>query len=346
MKKLFLPSLIIAGAVSATIASANAKNLAGYTITQFKADHRPLPMNVHIWYPAKSDGEEVRIGKNAVFIGDMVRAGATPKSGKHPVILLSHGSGGNAAGISWIASELATHGIIVVAPNHPGTTSGDSSALNTVKTWERPMDLSGLIDELGHYLPANIEYDAEKIGAVGFSLGGYSVLASAGVRANVASYSSYCDRNVGKLDCGWLVRGGVDFSKIDKPRFEQSHFDKRIKLVSAIDPGLVAAFTQDSMKKINIPIQIVNMGDSADVPEGINGQKTASQIIGTDYVQVKQASHFSFLSVCTKKGEFILKDTNDDPVCTDPGGRSREDIHKEIAEKITNFIIKTFKIKM
>lgn len=99
-----------------------------------------------MWYPAISDQVPELIGQNALFYGFHAYRDATTDSEPKPVVLLSHGSGGNAKGIGWLASDLATRGFVVLAVNHLGTTSRDSlpSAINHI--WERPNDLKALLD--------------------------------------------------------------------------------------------------------------------------------------------------------------------------------------------------------
>ena len=40
--------------------------------------------------------------------------------GQFPLIVLSHGTGGSAQIMGWLARALASHGYIVAAVNHPG----------------------------------------------------------------------------------------------------------------------------------------------------------------------------------------------------------------------------------
>lgn len=77
--------------------------------------------------------------------------------------------------------------MIVIAPNHPGSTSGDSSPAKTLRVWERPADLSAIADQLDTLLPEGLSADTWNIGAVGFSLGGY---VSWLLPAQVSAYSN------------------------------------------------------------------------------------------------------------------------------------------------------------
>ena len=99
-----------------------------------------------MWYPAISDQVPELIGQNALFYGLHAYRDATTDSESKRVVLLSYGSGGNAKGIGWLASDLATRGFVVLAVYHLDTMSRDSlpPAINYI--WERPNDLKALLD--------------------------------------------------------------------------------------------------------------------------------------------------------------------------------------------------------
>ena len=53
---------------------------------------------------------------------------------------------GNALQVGWLAEALAEKGYVVLATNHPGTTSRDSLPERTVMIWERAKDLSEILN--------------------------------------------------------------------------------------------------------------------------------------------------------------------------------------------------------
>ncbi|MEA9393443.1 hypothetical protein SJI19_23410 [Acerihabitans sp. TG2] len=53
------------------------------------------PMEVAVWYPAQQDGTPELIGDNAAFVGLEVAQDASPLPGAHPLVVISHGFGGN-----------------------------------------------------------------------------------------------------------------------------------------------------------------------------------------------------------------------------------------------------------
>src|SRR5690606_12229447 len=133
-------------------------------------------LEVGIWYPAATGGTTSLVGDNEVFKGAPAAINALPEKGSFPLIVMSHGSGGRFQGMAWLASELARAGYIVAAPNHPGTTSGDSTPQDTPKIWQRTGDLSAVIDTMTTDPAWSDIVDKNKISVLGFSLGGTAAM--------------------------------------------------------------------------------------------------------------------------------------------------------------------------
>lgn len=326
----------VAGPQSAQVA---AQDAVGVSEISINASHRQVPLSVHLWYPALDGGTATLVGDNALFAGVRARRDAPAAQGLHPLVLLSHGSGGNAANLSWIATRLAANGFIVAAPNHPGSTSGDSRQADTIKVWNRPLDLTAVLDGLAADLLWKARIDTSAISALGFSLGGHTVLASAGAQVAAAAYARYCDtpQAPGLIvsDCAWFARAGIDLHKIDEARFNASYRDPRIASVLAVDPALAQAFDRPSLAAMNLPVTIINLGQPGAIPPAVAARHVADAIQGASYRTVPDAIHFSFLGTCKPNGKDILKAEGEtDPLCEDGGGRSREAIHEELARMI------------
>ncbi len=317
----------------------------GYKTSQIEVEHRAKPLDLHIWYPARKERDMETLGKNAVFKGVAVQRNAAPKSGKHPLILLSHGSGGNAVNLGWIAAELAEQGMVVVATNHPGSTSGHSTPLETTKIWLRSQDLSAIVDHVQKTGLGALEIDSDRLAAVGFSLGGHSVLSLAGAQVSLQKYSEYCKHSPYMFDCQWFASGGVDFASLNTTHFNQSNIDTRFKAVVAIDPGLSQAFDFGSIQEISVPVKLVNLGINDHVPAAINASGILPYFNKASLQNIKQATHFSFLGECTKIGESILKSENEEDLCSEVGTRSRSDIHTELKSIISSFLVKHLTIQ-
>lgn len=304
------------------------------------APERGDDIDFRIWYPALPGGRQVTVGGNGVFHGTPAGKGAPHAPGKHPLVLISHGAGGNADQFGWIASALAGEGYVVALPNHPGSTSGNASAEAAVRVWERPADVSAVIDEI-EANPADYPYiDASRIAMLGFSAGGYTAMAVSGARVDPMGLTTFCDDgDQGMSDCAFLARGGVDLHGIDFSPAARDHRDPRVDAAVIIDPGIVQTLTPDSLSGIGIPMLIVNLGEEETVPAGVYARSAAEAIPGARYVIVPDAIHFSFLARCKEKGARILADEGEpDPLCDDAGGRGRAEIHAELKTLIVGFL--------
>lgn len=310
-------------------------------------------LHVTVWYPAKDAGEPVMIGANRVFAGAPAVHDAAPAQGRFPLVVLSHGSGSRVQGMSWLATELAKAGFVVAGPNHPGTTSGYSTPGDTPKLWQRTADLSAVIDRLTGEGQWQGLVDADRIGVVGFSLGGAAAMLSAGARADLEAYARYCD-TYDKWDCAWYAGGigyvneaqvkvgKVDLRAIDKALFEQSNLDRRIRSAVLVDPGLAQAYDAQSLKDIFIPMSFINLGSAGTVPPGVIADELAALTPNGTYAAVADSVHYSFLPECREGAAEILRSSGEDePICEDGGARSRADIHAELVRLIRDDLERT-----
>jgi len=155
---------------------------------------RRLPTDV--WYPARS-GDDAQARAPHPF-AQIHRAleGAPAAAGPFPLIAFSHGNSGVRRQSTFLTTHLASHGFVVVAPDHAGNTFPETlgldeearKAMHRVMRAKRPVDLRAAIDAaLGAAGDAAPRIDAARIGALGHSFGGWTALkmprADARVRA-------------------------------------------------------------------------------------------------------------------------------------------------------------------
>ena len=139
-----------------------------------------------LWYPAAESqqgrdlepdgGAEHPFGRPHAAVPD---AAAAP--GPFPLVAFSHGNSGLRRQSTFLTTHLASHGFVVVAPDHPGNTFFDMLDLDEQARRgrhlevrrERPRDLARAIDAAlaGRGLP---RVDAGRIGALGHSFGGWT----------------------------------------------------------------------------------------------------------------------------------------------------------------------------
>ncbi len=311
----------------------------GITYSEAFAPARQTEVDFHIWYPSFTGGRAVTVGGNGVFYGTPAGRNAPHAPGRHPMIVMSHGAGGNAGQFGWIAAALAEKGFVVVLPNHPGTTTGNASAAAAVRVWERPKDVSAVLDKITANPETYPYIDTDRIATLGFSAGGYTAMALSGARVNPDLLQSFCDEgDHGMSDCAFLAHFGVDLHEFDLSPAAQDLTDPRIKTAVIVDPGIVETLTPESLASIGIPMFMINLGEEETVPAGVYAKDAAAQIPQSRYVAVPDAIHFSFLAQCKPKGAAILKNEGElDPLCDDAGGRSRADIHAELTQMIVDY---------
>lgn len=174
---------------------------------------RPRHLLTEIWYPA-AESARGRPGTRYLFrdllpekkkaevtdqdLGTLDTSAvrdAEPASGDgpYPLILFSHGSGGARIQATYLTVALASHGYVVVAPDHEGNTltdaiRGEAFTDPLMSFLARPTDLSFLLDELiaeGEADPLAALIDFSKVGAAGHSFGGVTVLREAGLEPRI-----------------------------------------------------------------------------------------------------------------------------------------------------------------
>ncbi|UAJ10154.1 alpha/beta hydrolase family protein [Glacieibacterium megasporae] len=236
-------------------------------------------LDVMVWYPATpAPGAKPQTYARtltpddfpplAVTTEGIAVPGAPAKPGRLPLVIISHGFGGWAGGMTYLAENIASKNYIVAAIDHAdgqGGVNGGGAAgrlkrvAGTIINRARDQEavLSALAaraadpkDAIGRRI------DASNIAIIGYSMGGFGVLATAG-----AAY----DKNAPTVA---PLGGRLDDQTVRV-------VDPRLKAIVAIAPwGGQPAFrswTADSVAAIKVPSLFI-AGDHDDVaqyPDGI-----------------------------------------------------------------------------
>lgn len=333
-----LSALVLLPSVSA---SAETLPIPGYDRMDVPARHRAQPISASLWYPAGRATYRNVIGDSVLFEGAPAMVGAAVAEGRYPLILLSHGSGGAMDGLVWLSSRLAARGAIVLAVNHPGTTSGDSSPRRTMRLAPRAADLGAALEAVLGDPEFSPHIDRERISAVGFSLGGTTVLGLAGLRFDREAFADYCRQAGDKAPgCDFLAKGGVRLDALPEA-FSADMRDLRVSAVVSVDPGFTHAVAEESLAGVRAQVLFLNMGETNRWPAvdvGPNGSGVAARLPGARQVAVAPAHHFTFLGVCKEGGAELLRKWEDDPICDDPQGTDRAKAHEEIVGIVAEFL--------
>ena len=312
----------------------------GFTTVSIDAPHHGRSIEGAVWYPAEADGNLMQFGENGVFKGAAVQRDATITSGKYPVILLSHGLGGNLRALGgWLGAALAQHGAIVVAVNHPNSTVGDFDILKGLQHWTRVQDLVVALDFVEHDPRFATHIDTTHIYAAGFSYGGWTALSIGGITGNLKAYANHCDEVEDRsTHCRDISKAGVDLHDLDAPSWDKSYKDNRISGVAVIDPALLYGLSAENAKAVTANTLMIGLGSgesrllATDFSDAGNG--FASKVPAIKTLTIPLANHFAALMECKPNGAAILEEEHDDPVCTDAKGADRGAIHAQIIDSI------------
>ncbi len=311
----------------------------GFRPVSVEAPHHGRPVTGGLWYPTEVVGHTTVIAENPVFFGVEVIKDAPMAGGPAPLVLLSHGLGGNMRSMAWLATGLAERGAIVVAVNHPNSTWGDFDMEAGLDHWTRVADLSLVLDTLMADPVFADRIDQDRIMASGFSFGGWTALSMGGVTGRLEGYVAHCDVYVvSSSHCQILARGGIDLRDLAAEAWDASYKDWRITHIAAIDPGLVWGLEKTDTEALVENVTLFGLGEGRDrlVAADFDASGFAGLVPQASVERLAPAFHFSMLPLCKPAGAAILKEENDDPVCTDPEGADRASLHQSVIDRIAN----------
>jgi len=246
--------------------------------------------------------------------------------------------------LAWLAEELARAGYIVAAVNHHGNTSSESSptAEGFMLWWERATDLSRVVDKLLDDSQFGRLIDPTRIGAAGFSVGGYTVLAVAGARTSLAQWQKFCKSPMRDSTCEAQPEFPDVFTAFERVRQDppvraslnrhaDSFRDPRIRAVFAIAP-VGSWLTPDSLGAIEVPVRIVVGAGDRTAPAATNGQRVAELVPGARLSILNGVGHYTFLAECTAAGSRQRQD-----LCREESGVERQAAHRTVAAEAVEF---------
>jgi predicted dienelactone hydrolase len=326
-----------------TIALAD-ENPVGFQSSTLPDSHNDRSLEMVVWYPSATTAATQLIGDDAVFVGASAVRNAPPAAGKHPLLVLSHGYRGNWSNQIWLASALAHRGYIVAAINHPGTTTHDRSPQAAAQLWQRPVDLRRVIDRVTAQ-PEKFGLVANgRIAVVGHSLGGWTALEIAGARFDPDRFAHDCKAHPQLSSCTVYGKMNPASTSESKAALAADLRDKRVTAVVTLDLGLSRGLTDESLAALPVPALVIAAGvPSLELPAELESANLAKRLpaASSRYVEISDASHFSFLSVCKPGAQVMLEEDvpGDGIICRDgDSARPREVIQQQITSLIAEFL--------
>ncbi|MBM7786068.1 alpha/beta hydrolase family protein [Tenggerimyces flavus] len=185
-----------------------------------------------------------------------------PPAERPPLALLSHGHGGHARELGWLAEALVATGFAVAAPEHHGCTANDEVPEGFAFGWERARDLSFVLDHLD-------DVSMQETVAVGNSGGAYAVAALLGARLDRDVYQGLMAAE-SELRTELLRRNPDLLSDDLLAAATASYADDRVTAAFLMAPVLGTMLDRRSLSAIDKPVRI-RWGEADDIaPPGEN----------------------------------------------------------------------------
>lgn len=308
-------------------------------MAEFTIADAARPLDGYIWYPTTQTNGATAAHGNKVWAPVMVMQNAPLQAGPHPLVVLSHGMFGNANNQAWLAQALVEHGYIVAAVNHPGTTTFNKDPDQRRLLWQRPKDISRVIDYMlgGASIGAVIAPD--HIFMAGHSLGGFTAVALAGGRFDAAQFDGFCTTHPDELVCGLFTDWQVAKTPADRTAMQADLTDPRIAGFAVFDLGGTQSFGMTSLGAITGPMLVIGAPDplhGLDLDIESRALVAALPPASTTYLEPASLAHFDFLGLCTPKGLTLLQDEEpDDAFVCEKGQDERAADHATIIAAVT-----------
>jgi predicted dienelactone hydrolase len=255
-----------------------------------------------LWYPSLSNTSE-RYQYKGLYVGGKVTEQASIAPGIYSLVLISHCSHGNKYDQSYLAEYLAAEGYMVLAIQHTDKLLTDNDSI-PLATKVRVQEIEAALSLIYQHPIFSKSTDCNGVGIIGHSFGAYVGLLLAGA-------SSTYNNTIPKI--------------------------KSLKYLITIAPPLHSRIDKKSLINISLPIAIIAAGQDEVIHDG--AEVYHRYLPNVAYHYFEDASHFTFLSECTKTFKKLNRQ-----VCKDYFS-VRSSLHPKIADICLNFIKNNYLIK-
>jgi predicted dienelactone hydrolase len=292
------------------------------------SDPKGPPIEVGVWYPTDAAPRLEAIESYQ----QMVARDAAVEGTGLPLVVISHGHGGSYAGHFDTALALADAGFVVAALSHNGDSWRDQS--NPTAIWERPRQLKLLTDYMLGAWGGHGRIDANRVGAFGFSAGGFTVLTAAGGEPDLRTIADHCQAHPAFEVCQIVAQHELPLDT----EIVWTH-DPRIKAVVSAAPALGFAFDDKALAAVRQPVQLWRAEDDQILPHPYYAEAVRLALPTPPETHVvADAGHYDFLAPCSAKLAARVP-----VICTSKPGFDRAAFHERFDADIVAFFTRTLR---
>jgi predicted dienelactone hydrolase len=285
------------------------------------------PLIAGIWYPTSSPAAPHALGNVTQTV-----APDAPLVGDHlPLVVMSHGGAGSYGSHDDTALALAHAGFVAAAVSHAGDTFDDQS--HVLQLWRRPEQLHRLVDYLLDTWRGHGQLDPARVGAFGFSNGGFTVLVAAGGLPDLSTIAPFCGAHPDQDLCAALQHAGVDLHiGADVPASAWVH-DPRIRAVVIAAPSFGFAFGRTGLSTVRAPVQLWSAADDRHQPHPYYDEAVRDHLPrAPEYHAVANAGHYDFLPPCDERLARLRPE-----ICNSLPGFDRAAFHEQFNANVVQF---------
>ncbi len=321
--------LLLVGAVAwLAVSSAACAGSVGFTRITIPDGAEP-PLEVGIWYPTGAPPKPTPIGS---FVQTVAPDGAI-RGSRLPLVVISHGTGGELTGHGDTAYALAASGFVAAAPTHTGDNPRDHS--RALEVADRVRQLRTVIGFMVSRWHAGT-VDPDRVGAFGFSAGGFTVLVAAGATPDLRLIGPHCAAHPAFFDCRLMEAHGQDPTAIAGPTPSFVH-DRRIRAIVVAAPALGFTFTRQGLAALDMPVQLWRADDDSVLPFPDYADAVKAGLPGTPEMHlVPNADHYDFLAPCPEALARAVP-----AICVSRPGFDRTAFHRAFNDDVTAFFLRT-----
>lgn len=262
-------------------------------VTDF-AGTRDIQLNV--WYPTEDSGGPPAAYLSGLYLDDAAILDAVAASPAHiagyPLMVYSHGDMGFGGDSAAISRFFASHGWVVLAPDHTQNTLIDTVLPRPTDHYvHRPLDIGAAVDAIAALADVDplSEVDTRSYMVTGHSFGCYAVWASAGANYDEAALGEHCP-SLEEGDCTASQKAALVSGALADPRVVSA-----VTMGGSIRRGF---FGQDGHRGVSSPLLLMSgTEDNHGIPESWGGLQDMAEVA---WLELVGGCHQSFATgICS-----------------------------------------------